>query len=136
MEYPSVTTPEGPRPSFVVTHSGGKTRPRVGRMTTAHGVFETPCFLPIATNGSLRAMSFEEAAACGTRIVMVNAWHVHREVGSERLRELGGVHGLMGWSGAVFTDSGGYPAFSPRPTRRVSARGASVLPAQGRVQPH
>src|SRR5262249_62258026 len=135
MEYPSVTTPEGPRPSFVVTHSGGKTRPRVGRMTTAHGVFETPCFLPIATNGSLRAMSFEEAAACGTRIVMVNAWHVHREVGSERLRELGGVHGLMGWSGAVFTDSGGFHGFSLREPRGGPHAGGSLGPHRGAPAP-
>jgi queuine tRNA-ribosyltransferase len=135
MEYPSVTTPEGPKPSFVVTHSGGKARPRVGRMTTAHGTLETPCFLPIATNGSLRAMSFEEAAACGTRIVMVNAWHVHREVGPVRLRELGGVHGLMGWSGAVFTDSGGYQVFSLRETSGISDEGVSFGPDEGVLTP-
>jgi len=108
-----------PAASFVITHASETSRPRVGRLTTGHGRADTPCFLPIATHGSLRAMTFDEAAACGTTIVMANAWHVYREATPESLRAAGGAHGMIGWPGILCTDSGGYQVFSLRDETEV-----------------
>jgi queuine tRNA-ribosyltransferase len=116
---------EGATGFFSVTHSKGKSGPRVGCLRTAHGQSETPCFLPIATDGTLRGVSLEQAAACGARALMVNAWHVYRQTGPEVLRQAGGVHRLMGWDGVVFTDSGGYQVFSLKDTSQIDDSGVS-----------
>jgi len=112
-------------PFFTVTcatHAGG---PRTGRIETAHGAVDTPCFLPIASHGSLRALSFEQAAACGSRLLMANAWYIFGETGPERLRALGGAHGWMGWSGILMTDSGGYQVFSLKDNSRITDNGVA-----------
>ncbi len=112
-------------PFFTVTratHAGG---PRTGRIHTAHGAVDTPCFLPIASHGSLRALSFEQAAACGSRLLMANAWYIFGETGPEQLRALGGAHGWMGWSGILMTDSGGYQVFSLKDNSRITDDGVA-----------
>ncbi len=108
---------------FEVTHATGRTGPRLGRMQTAHGTVETPCFLPVASHGTLRAISFDQAAKLGTQIVMANAWHVYRSTGEERLREAGGAHAVMGWKGVLYTDSGGYQVFSLRENSKITDEG-------------
>lgn len=109
-------------PAFEVTHRSGE-RARTGLLSTAHGACETPCFMPIATNGSLRAMTFQDAVACGTKVLMANAWHIYREKGPMVLEEAGGMHRLFDWRGIVFTDSGGYQVFSLRDTLQIGAEG-------------
>src|SRR6266436_6229241 len=99
---------------FSVTHSTGRSGPRLGRLRTGHGEVETPCFLPVASHGTLRALTFQQAADAGTRVIMANAWHVYRGTTPEKLREIGGAHRLMNWDGVLFTDSGGYQVFSLR----------------------
>jgi queuine tRNA-ribosyltransferase len=99
-------------PFFDVTHSQVQSGPRVGRLSTEHGICETPCFLPIASHGTLRALGFDQALECGTAIVMANAWYIFRNTSIEALRQSGGAHGQMGWTGILFTDSGGYQVFS------------------------
>jgi queuine tRNA-ribosyltransferase len=110
-------------PFFTVTHATDRAGPRTGCMRTAHGPVDTPCFLPIASHGSLRALSFEQAAACGSRLLMANAWYIFGETGPERLRALGGAHGWMGWSGILMTDSGGYQVFSLKENSRITDDG-------------
>ena len=110
---------------FSVQHTNGKHGARTGRLTTSHGYADTPCFLPIATHGTLRALSFEQAAECGTRIVMANAWHIFCNTGAEILNEAGGVHKYMGWPGILFTDSGGYQVFSLKDTSKIHKDGVS-----------
>jgi queuine tRNA-ribosyltransferase len=97
---------------FEVSHVDSRSGARVGRMSTAHGTCETPCFLPIASHGTLRAIGFEQAAECGTSIVMANAWYMFASTTVEALHRSGGAHGQMGWAGILFTDSGGYQVFS------------------------
>jgi len=92
-------------------------------LRTPHGSFETPCFLPVASFGDLRAISFEEAKDCGTKIIMVNAWHVYKQAGAEKLHKAGGVHKFINWPQSVFTDSGGYQIFSLRETSRITDKG-------------
>jgi len=97
--------------------------PRVGMLQTPHGSFETPCFLPVASFGDLRAISFEEAKNCGTQIIMVNGWHVYHQAGAEKLHKAGGVHNFINWPRSIFTDSGGYQIFSLRDTSKISDEG-------------
>ena len=106
----------------VLARDGGA---RSGRVRTDHGACDTPCFLPIASDGGLRALSFGQARECGTRMVMANAWYVYRKAGPEVLERAGGAHGHIGWSGALFTDSGGYQVFSLRDNSKIGRDGVS-----------
>ena len=108
---------------FSVTHANDGESARVGCIRTAHGTTETPCFMPIASFGTLRAISFADAMELGTRVVMANAWHIHRDVGEATLVAAGGVHRVMGWPGILFTDSGGYQVFSLRDTSEIKDEG-------------
>lgn len=110
-------------PFFEVNHASPVGGARAGVMRTGHGACETPCFMPIASHGSLRALSFEQAAACGSRIIMANGWYLYRNTGAEVLAECGGAHGHMGWDGILFTDSGGYQVFSLKDNSRITDEG-------------
>jgi queuine tRNA-ribosyltransferase len=110
---------------FLVTQSTGRAGPRLGCIRTCHGEVETPCFLPVASHGTLRAVTFQQAADAGTRVIMANAWHVYRSTTPEKLREIGGAHPLMNWNGVLFTDSGGYQVFSLRDSSEVMDEGIS-----------
>ena len=123
----SKTLPDDDAGSFSVVHSGDEGGARVGVLQTPHGTFETPCFLPVASHGELRNLTFEDAADCGSRLLMVNAWHVFRRAGAEELLKAGGLHGWMGWSHSVMTDSGGYQVYSLRETSRVDDEGVTFL---------
>lgn len=111
------------QPFFSVTHESQWSLARTGVLTTDHGVAETPCFLPIASHGTLRAMSFEQAGKCGTKIIMANAWHIFRDVDPEELSASGGIHRVMGWPGILMTDSGGYQVFSLRDDMELTDEG-------------
>jgi queuine tRNA-ribosyltransferase len=120
--------------SFSVLNSSRDGGPRVGRLQTPHGSFETPCFLPVASFGDLRAISFEEAKDCGTQIIMVNAWHVYRQAGAEKLHEVGGIHNLIHWPQSIFTDSGGYQIFSLRETSKITDQGVVFNSESGSLE--
>lgn len=108
---------------FKVTYSNGKTGPRTGIMNTAHGSTETPCFMPIASNGSFRSLTFDQVNQLETKLIMMNAWHVYRIHGPTKLREIGGIHKILGWNHLICTDSGGYQAFSLRDTCYINEKG-------------
>ena len=108
---------------FTITHSNGKKGPRAGIMHTAHGATETPCFMPIASNGSFRAITFEQVDQLETKLIMANAWHIYREHGPTKLKDIGGMHKILGWDHLICTDSGGYQAFSLRDTCYITDEG-------------
>jgi len=112
-------------PFFEVTHASPSALSRVGWLHTAHGSFETPCFLPIASHGTLRALSFEQAKDCGTAVIMANAWYIFQMSGPEALRQAGGAHDYLGWNGCLFTDSGGYQVFSLKDQSKLEDAGVS-----------
>jgi queuine tRNA-ribosyltransferase len=96
---------------------------RVGRMTTAHGVVETPAFMPVGTQGAVKAVGVEDLRRCGAQIVLSNTYHLYLRPGHEVVRELGGLHRFMGWEGPILTDSGGFQAFSMESLRVLSEEG-------------
>ncbi|MSR18382.1 MAG: tRNA guanosine(34) transglycosylase Tgt [Phycisphaerales bacterium] len=85
---------------------------RLGRVHTAHGSFDTPAFMPVATAGAMKGLTPSQVSGTGSQIILNNAFHLMLRPGAARVRSLGGCHEFMRWSGPILTDSGGYQAFS------------------------
>jgi queuine tRNA-ribosyltransferase len=96
---------------------------RAGTLTLARGAVETPCFMPVGTQGTVRALSPADLRAVGARMLLANAYHLHVRPGEEVVARLGGLHRFMGWDGPLLTDSGGFQVFSLAGTRRVTDEG-------------
>lgn len=96
---------------------------RVGRMQTAHGVVETPVFMPVGTQGTVKSLTPRDLKDCGTTILLGNAYHLYIRPGLDIIREAGGLHRFMGWDGPILTDSGGYQVFSLSRLRKISEEG-------------
>jgi len=99
---------------------------RRGRLTTAHGVVETPAFMPVGTRGAVKSLSPDDLRDAGAQIILSNTYHLLVRPGPELVRELGGLHRFMGWDGPILTDSGGYQVFSLAKLRKLSERGVTV----------
>jgi queuine tRNA-ribosyltransferase len=106
---------------FEVLATAGEARR--GRLTLAHGVVETPAFMPVATYGSVKAMSPAELTATGYQLVLGNAFHLWLRPGLDVIAAHGGLHRFMGWSGPILTDSGGFQVFSLGALRKVMEEG-------------
>lgn len=85
---------------------------RVGKLTTAHGVINTPFFMPVGTVGSVKSMAPSELKQLGAEIVLANTYHLYLRPGEKTVKDLGGLHRFMNWNGPILTDSGGYQVFS------------------------
>jgi queuine tRNA-ribosyltransferase len=96
---------------------------RLGRLGTAHGVIETPAFMPVGTQGTVKAMLPRDLKEIGCQILLGNTYHLFLRPGAELIRELGGLHRFMGWHGPILTDSGGYQVFSLGTMRSLSEEG-------------
>jgi queuine tRNA-ribosyltransferase len=96
---------------------------RLGRLTTPHGVIDTPAFMPIGTAGTVKALTQQALAELGVQILLGNTYHLYLRPGHERIRRLGGLHRFMSWPGAILTDSGGFQVFSLADLRKVTDDG-------------
>lgn len=85
---------------------------RRGVVTTSHGSFETPVFMPVGTRASIKTMSPDEAKGIGTKILLGNTYHLYLKPGDKLIKKMGGLHKFMNWSGPILTDSGGFQVFS------------------------
>ena len=92
---------------------------RTGTFATPHGNVETPVFMPVGTNGSVKGVSPEEVEGTGVSMILANTYHLYLRPGHELVRELGGVHEFMRWEGPILTDSGGYQVFSLSGTNKI-----------------
>jgi queuine tRNA-ribosyltransferase len=90
---------------------------------TAHGSFETPCFMAVGTKGTVKAMTPEELTQCGTQVVLGNTYHLHLRPGEKLIKKMGGLHKFMNWNGPILTDSGGFQVFSLSGLRKMSEEG-------------
>jgi queuine tRNA-ribosyltransferase len=109
--------------SFRVSKKDLTTRARLGRLVTAHGVVETPAFMPVGTQGTVKAMLPRDLKEMGCQILLGNTYHLYLRPGAELIRELGGLHRFMSWDGPILTDSGGYQVFSLGAMRKLSEQG-------------
>jgi queuine tRNA-ribosyltransferase len=103
--------------------SGG-CRTRRGRLTTVHGVIETPAFMPVGTQASVKAVSPRELRELNAQIILANTYHLFVRPGIELVRQFGGLHKFMNWNGPILTDSGGYQIFSLAKLRKITEEGA------------
>jgi len=96
---------------------------RAGRLTTTHGVVETPVFMPVGTHGTVKALGPDDLRAAGAQIVLANTYHLFLRPGHDVVRELGGLHRFMGWDRAILTDSGGFQVWSLSKLRKITDAG-------------
>ena len=108
--------------SFEVLHTDA-IGARRGRLTTPHGVIETPAFMPVGTQATVKSLRQEDLEELDARIILANTYHLFLRPGHELIRKLGGLHKFMSWNGAILTDSGGYQVFSLSDLRKISAEG-------------
>jgi queuine tRNA-ribosyltransferase len=87
-------------------------RARIGRLLTPHGVIDTPQFMPVGTQATVKSLTPGDLRAAGTQIILGNTYHLSLRPGHERIARLGGLHRFMGWDGPILTDSGGFQVFS------------------------
>jgi queuine tRNA-ribosyltransferase len=106
---------------FQITARDGAARR--GQLHTAHGIVETPVFMPVGTLGSVKGLPHETLEQMGARIILANTYHMFLRPGTQQVRELGGLHGFMSWERALLTDSGGFQVFSLNELRKVTEEG-------------
>jgi queuine tRNA-ribosyltransferase len=98
---------------------------RRARLRTAHGLVETPAFMPVGTQGTVKATTPAQLREVGSQIILGNTYHLNLRPGPALIRELGGLHKFMGWDGPILTDSGGFQVFSLAKLRKISDEGVS-----------
>src|SRR5438270_179213 len=108
---------------FEVRATDKSTRARSGRLKTEHGLIETPAFMPVGTQGSVKAVSSRELGELNTQIVLGNTYHLFVRPGLDVIRHFGGLHSFMNWDGPILTDSGGYQIFSLAKLRKITEKG-------------
>ena len=96
---------------------------RLGRLTTPHGVIETPVFMPVGTAATVKGLPQETLEKLGVSILLANTYHLYLRPGHELIRKLGGLHKFMSWPHAILTDSGGYQVFSLAELRKITNEG-------------
>ncbi|WP_108673545.1 tRNA guanosine(34) transglycosylase Tgt [Candidatus Fokinia solitaria] len=89
-----------------------KGKARVGRIETAHGIIETPCFMPVGTKGTVKGLKKEDIEATGAQIILANTYHMMLQPSAERVQQFGGLHKFMNWNKPILTDSGGFQIMS------------------------
>ena len=97
---------------------------RLGELRTPHGVVQTPAFMPVGTQGSVKAMRQRDLEEVGAQIILGNTYHLYLRPGDELIARRGGLHRFIGWSHPILTDSGGYQVFSLAGRRRIDEQGA------------
>src|SRR5688572_16374759 len=111
-----------PRFAFRLTHADGPAR--VGVMTTAHGIVETPAFMPVGTQGAVKGITHQDLVAAGAEILLSNTYHLYLRPGDDLIARRGGLHRFIGWTRPILTDSGGYQVFSLAARRTIDEQGA------------
>ena len=108
---------------FQLTHRDGAARR--GRLQLAHGVVETPAFMPVGTRGAVKAVTIDQLHELGAEIILANTYHLHLRPGEQMIARAGGLHGFMSWNRPILTDSGGYQVFSLASRRTLTEEGVS-----------
>ena len=108
---------------FKVRATDKSTKARAGELKTAHGAIETPAFMPVGTQGSVKAVSSRELRQLDAQIVLGNTYHLFVRPGLDVLRHFGGLHSFMNWNGPILTDSGGFQIFSLVKLRKITEEG-------------
>ncbi|MCX5827272.1 MAG: tRNA guanosine(34) transglycosylase Tgt [Deltaproteobacteria bacterium] len=109
--------------SFDVIKKDAHSAARTGRIRTVHGEIHTPAFMPVGTQGTVKALTPDMLRDLGAEIILSNTYHLYLRPGHEGIARAGGLHRFMNWQGPILTDSGGYQVFSLGPLRKISEEG-------------
>jgi len=112
-----------PAIDFKVIAQDAASAARHGSLTTPHGTIETPIFMPVGTQATVKAMTPDELREIGAQIILANTYHLYIRPGHELVARMGGLHEFMNWSGPILTDSGGFQVFSLGELRKISEEG-------------
>lgn len=96
---------------------------RIGIIDTERGTIQTPCFMPVGTNGTVKAMTPEEISTIGYEIILSNTYHLYLRPGHEIIKKIGGIHKFINWPNPILTDSGGFQIYSLASLRKISKEG-------------
>jgi queuine tRNA-ribosyltransferase len=113
------------RPVLRLTVVATDGRARAGLMHTAHGPVETPVFMPVGTQATVKTLGPDDLSAVGARFVLANAYHLYLRPGAELVERMGGLHRFMAWDGPILTDSGGFQVVSLSKLRKVDEEGVT-----------
>lgn len=113
------------RLEFKVVHKSRECSGRVCAVKTPHGSFETPVFMPVGTQGSVKAVSPDDLKDAGAKIILANTYHLYLRPGHKLIERLGGLHRFMSWPGPILTDSGGFQVYSLSALRTISEEGVT-----------
>lgn len=108
---------------FTVLQEDKKSKARLGLLKTLHSEFETPVFMPVGTNATVKAMENRELYEIGAKIILSNTYHLHLRPGDEIVKKGGGLHKFMNWERSILTDSGGFQVFSLGEFRKIKEEG-------------
>jgi len=108
---------------FNITCEDPSSSARTGILTLPHGQLETPVFMPVGTNGTVKALTRDDLAEIGFNIILSNTYHLYLRPGTEVIAKAGSLHAFMGWGKNILTDSGGYQIFSLAPFRKITDEG-------------
>ena len=111
--------------SFKLLKKSKKSKARLGKIKTPHGLIATPIFMPIATRGAVKHLTPDELNGVGAQIILGNTYHLFSRPGLEIIKKAGGLHKFMNWDGPILTDSGGYQVFSLAHWRKITEEGVS-----------
>jgi queuine tRNA-ribosyltransferase len=110
---------------YELIHKCKQTGARLGRVHTPHGSFDTPVFMPVGTQASVKGMSPDEVKSIGAKIILGNTYHLYLRPSGEIIKKAGGLHGFMNWSLPILTDSGGFQVFSLANLRDIKEEGVT-----------
>ena len=109
--------------TFDLLHTDVHSQARLGQLYTPHGTFDTPVFMPIGTQATVKTLRTSDLLTCGAKIILCNSYHLFLRPGHDLIRSFGGLHTFMGWPSPILTDSGGFQVFSLGTLARVSEEG-------------
>src|SRR3954449_621050 len=108
---------------FEMLRTDANSKARRGRLTTSHDVIETPAFMPVGTQGSVKGVSPRELRELNAQIILGNTYHLFVRPGLDVIKHFGGLHKFISWDGPILTDSGGYQIFSLVKLRKITEHG-------------
>ena len=113
--------------NYELIHEDAQTGARAGILTTPHGKIETPIFMPVGTNSTVKSLTCDQIKNTGAQIILSNSYHLYLRAGTKRIRDFGGIHGWMNWDKPVLTDSGGFQVFSLAHLRKITEDGVYFI---------
>ena len=113
--------------SFTVTSRDSACRARTGLLATAHGLVKTPAFMPVASQGTVKALTHNVLQEMGAQIILVNSYHLFLRPGIKIIQQLGGLHKFISWPASILSDSGGFQVYSLSPLSESARKESNFL---------